>query len=151
MAINSYKSAIYNRKNLMTDDNAVIYDKVFLYDEVKEKLRHNLTVMPKDEIDGAVYIWKFNNNKVDMLKMDMKERYADWKHEYNSFIGGFTAKAYIYYISTLDEKRNKHYRTIIALIPKKASFDILEDMIENTDIEDFIKNSFIKKLEEQIG
>lgn len=149
MPLNSYKSVIYNRKSKTTDDMSVLYEKSFLYDKVMEKLYHNLLVMPKDSIKGVVYIWKFENKKPEMLKLSMDEEYKDWKHEYKSFVGNFTAKSYIYYISTIDDARDKHYRTIIALIPKKSQFDEVFDYLKLTNIESLVKNSFIEKTKEQ--
>ncbi len=150
MTLKSFKSVVYNRKD-DTNSYTTLYEKSFIYDEVKEKLYHNLNVMPKDEINGVVYIWKFDKTgKVDHLKIDMEERYADWKHEYRTFVKNFNAKYYIYYISTVDVERGRYYRTIISLIPKNENFEILFDLIDKTSIEYFIKNSFIKKTKEQL-
>lgn len=149
MALNAFKSVIYNRKSKTTDDYSVLYEKVFLYNEVKEKLKHNLTVMPKDKINGKVYIWKFKDGKnSEILKMSMDEKFQNWKHEYSKFINNFKEKAYIYYITTVDGEKEKHYRTIIVLIPKKDPYDSIPKLLDKTNIEFFIKNSFSNKLKE---
>ena len=69
-----YKSIIYNRKSEVSNDNSILYEKVFLYDDVKDKLRHNLLVMPKDSIDGVVYIWKFSKEDIMLKASKIKQR-----------------------------------------------------------------------------
>lgn len=149
MPIENYKSIIYNRKSKTTDDNSVIYEKVYLYDEVKEKLKHNLKVMPKDNnINGVVYIWKIRKGKAETLKLSMDEKFSVWKNEYNKFIDDFNANVYIYYISTIDSLRYKHYRTIIVLMDKKDKLENLYKYLDYTDIEQYVKKPFIEKIEE---
>ena len=81
--------------------------------------------------------------------MSMDERYNNWKNKYNDFIENFNAKAYIYYINTLDAKRNRHYRTIISIIPKNAKNDEILPLLNAVDIEGFIKKEFESRFKEQ--
>ncbi len=153
VGLEKFKSVIHNYiTNRSLSNPTVRYSKIYLYNEVQKKLYHNLTVMPKDDIDGIVFIWKFAKNKVYKLSMPMDEPFQRWKELYNKFVDRFSADAYIYYIETDNEKIDKFYRTIIVLFPKEKQFEYVKNLIsnENVEIEDFVKNEFNSKLDEQL-
>jgi hypothetical protein len=153
MTLEKFKSIVYN---YITDINItnpkVYYNKIYLYDEIKKKLYHNLTVMPKDELDGKVSIWKLEKNKVSRLVLPMEEEFQKWKENYKKFINNFSADFYVYYIFTINEKLNKIYRTMIVLLPKEKPFEYSKKLIKNNEIgiEYFIKDNFVSKLDEQL-
>ena len=138
MALEDLKSVVFNKITDINDSSTIYYQKLFLYNEVKDKLKHNLTVMPKDnKIKGAIKIWVFDNKMMELKKLtlEMDLTYNTWKTEYDEFVRKFSKPYYVYYIETKNEKLGKMYETIIALLPKKSHFNKAATLIKNTEIE----------------
>jgi len=153
MALENFKSVVFD-KIVSLDEDKITYEKVFVYDEVKEKLRKVLSVIPKNKIRGYLTIYAFDkkinlSGKVELNKLMTLNAV---RKDYKKFVESFSKPFYIYHIETVNEDLRKKYDAVFILIPKKSKYSTIYKILEKTsmspaikaDIKDFLE----KKLEE---
>jgi len=151
MALNNFKSAIYNRA-ISVDSETITYEKVFVYDSVKEKLRKVLNVIPKNQIRGYLTIYAFDKkmNLTGKLELSKLMTLDAVRKDYKNFVGTFSKQFYIYHIETLNEDLRKKYDVVFVLIPKKSKFSSIYKLLEKTSISPAVKISFEDLLQEKL-
>ena len=151
MTLNSFKSVIYNR-SISIDSETITYEKVFVYDSVKEKLRKVLNVIPKNQIRGYLTIYAFDKkmNLTGKLELSKLMTLDAVRKDYRNFVGTFSKQFYIYHIETINEDLRKKYDVVFVLIPKKSKFSSIYKFLEKTSISPAVKISFKDLLQEKL-
>jgi hypothetical protein len=151
MPLNNFKCIVYN-KIISFDTDTITYEKVFVYDSVKEKLTKVLYAIPKNPIRGYITIYSFNkkmnlDGKVELNKLMQLNTI---KTGYKKFIGDFQKPYYIYHIETTNQDLGKRYDVIFVLIPKKSKFSNIGKLLEKTEISPAIKSAINDMLTEKL-
>jgi hypothetical protein len=151
MSLNKFKCVVYN-KIISFETDRITYEKVFVYDSVKEKLVKVLHAIPKNPIRGYITIYSFNkkmnlDGKVELSKLMLLDKV---KTEYKKFIENFEKPYYIYHIETINQDLNKKYDVVFIFIPKKSKFSNVEKLLKNTDISTTITIAIKDKLAERL-
>jgi len=151
MALNNFKSVIYN-KIVSFDTDTITYEKVFVYDEVKEKLRKVLNVIPKNPIRGYLTIYTFDKKMNISGKLELNKLMSldNVKNDYKKFAGNFSKPFYVYHIETTNEELRKKYDVVFVLIPKKSKYSTIYKILEKTSIRPAIKIDFKDLLEKKL-
>ena len=151
MALNDFKSVIYN-KIVSFDTDTITYEKVFVYDSVKDKLRKILNVIPKNQIRGYLTIYAFDK-KMDIsgkLELNKLMSLDSVRNDYKKFVGTFSKPFYIYHIETTNEELRKKYDVVFVLIPKKSKYSTIYKILEKTSMPPVIKINFKELLEKKL-
>jgi len=151
MTLDSFKSVIYNR-SISIDSETITYEKVFVYDSVKEKLRKVLNVIPKNQIRGYLTIYAFDKkmNLTGKLELSKLMTLDAVRKDYKNFVGTFPKQFYVYHIETINEDLRKKYDVVFVLIPKKSKFSTIYKLLEKTSISPAVKISFKDLLQEKL-
>lgn len=149
MEFDNFKSVIFNKITDIYNSNSVFYKKLYIYDEIKEKLKHNLNIMPKKEkLKGVVKAWSFNPKlKPDQsVILQTSENYPQWKEDYNKFINKKNRSGYLYYIETKNNKLGKLYETVIVVFGKKHKSKEFYKILKSVDISESLKTDIANEI-----
>jgi len=151
MTLATFKSVIYN-KIISIDTEKITYEKVFVYDEIKDKLRKVLNVIPKNQIRGYLTIYEFDKkmNIAGKLELSKLMTLDAVRKDYKNFVGTFSKPFYVFHIETLNEDLRKKYDVIFILIPKKSKFSTIYTLLDKTSISPAIQISFKDLLQEKL-
>jgi len=147
MGLDDFKSVIYFKASSQKRGN---YEKVYIYDSVKKKLRKVLRAIPKNKVRGFMTLYKFdkNMNLKDSAKMENYQSLDEIRTIYRKFVGDFSMHYYVYYINTYNGELQKHYDVVFILLPKKSKYSNISEILSKTSISD--TNNIIDKINERI-
>jgi len=149
MVLENFKSVVFD-KIVSLDEDKITYEKVFVYDEVKEKLKKVLNVIPKNQIRGYLTIYAFDKkmNLSGQIELNKLMTLDAVRNDYKKFVGNFSKPFYIYHIETVNEDLRKKYDAVFILIPKKSKYSSIYKLLEKTSMPPAIKsdiNDFLEK------